>query len=390
VLRDGDAGKIARPSRVQDVMAQRMPRLLLCGLVAIGLASAPSAWGDETSVQDPQGDSVYCGAPTDPCPPELDITSIGSGHSGIGEPPGWLKHTIVLNAPSQSQFPQLEIYITSTTIGRPDFYTVAGQGGLFDANGDRGDGGGITFGSTPDFTTWFVYVDPQRIGNPPAYRWRAILPGETVGPNGPADPAKIHDAAPDAPNLATHSLSRGGGASQPLPAPSIGRTVNVTVRSGVVLVKRPGARSFTRLQGAAQIPIRSFLDTTRGRVGLTSAVNAQGGTQSADFYSGQFQVLQSRTTALTELRLSAALGPCPRASTSRVRRRRLWGRGRGRFRTRGRYGAATVRGTTWLTQDTCSSTQTRVTEGQIAFRDFVRRRTIILRAGQSYTARPRP
>jgi len=46
-------------------------------------------------------------------------------------------------------------------------------------------------------------------------------------------------------------------------------------------------------------------------------------------------------------------------------RRRLWGRGKGRFRTRGRNGTATVRGTTWLTEDLCEGTQTTAREGEI-------------------------
>ena len=79
---------------------------------------------------------------------------------------------------------------------------------------------------------------------------------------------------------------------------------------------------------------------------------------------------------ITTLRLSggsfAALrGQAPgaaRAALARGRRerqarrtrkkppRKLWGDGRGRFRTRGRYGAATVRGTKWLTDDRCDGT----------------------------------
>ena len=50
--------------------------------------------------------------------------------------------------------------------------------------------------------------------------------------------------------------------------------------------------------------------------------------------------------------------------------RRLWGDGRGRFRTRGRYGAATVRGTKWLTLDRCDGTKVRVVRGKVAVRDL--------------------
>ena len=71
------------------------------------------------------------------------------------------------------------------------------------------------------------------------------------------------------------------------------------------------------------------------------------------------------------------------------RTRRLWGSGRGKFRTRGQYSAATVRGTTWLVEDSCHSTTTRVKRGVVKVRDFKRKQTIVLRAGDRYVARKR-
>jgi ferric-dicitrate binding protein FerR (iron transport regulator) len=66
----------------------------------------------------------------------------------------------------------------------------------------------------------------------------------------------------------------------------------------------------------------------------------------------------------------------------------LWGDGSGSFRTRGQYSAATVRGTRWLVQDSCAGTRTRVVRGAVTVRDLVRRKTIVVRAGKSYLARP--
>jgi hypothetical protein len=43
----------------------------------------------------------------------------------------------------------------------------------------------------------------------------------------------------------------------------------------------------------------------------------------------------------------------------------LWGSGKGQFRTKGRYAAATVRGTIWLTADRCDGTFVRVRRGVI-------------------------
>jgi hypothetical protein len=67
----------------------------------------------------------------------------------------------------------------------------------------------------------------------------------------------------------------------------------------------------------------------------------------------------------------------------------LWGSGKGSFRTDGKYSAATVRGTTWLTQDSCTTTLTRVTQGVVEVRDRVKRKTVLIKAGKRYTARAR-
>ena len=68
--------------------------------------------------------------------------------------------------------------------------------------------------------------------------------------------------------------------------------------------------------------------------------------------------------------------------------RHLWGSGKGKFRTKGRYIAATVHGTTWLTEDRCDGTRSFVQEGVIDARYLVKHKTIQLGAGQSYVARP--
>jgi hypothetical protein len=197
------------------------------------------------------------------------------------------------------------------------------------------------------------------------------------------------------------------------PAPVLGQTVNVQVVSGTVRVGvragGAGARAaqkgvqFTPLTEARQIPVGSFLDTKRGRVRLTSAVNSAGKLQSGEFFAGLFQVLQvrrGRQRGLTEARLKgasfsgcAARGRGKRASTSARRRlshrtvRRLGGSAKGRFRTRGRNSAATVRGTVWTMSDRCDGTLTRVRRGKVAVRDFRRKRTIVVRAGKRYLAK---
>jgi CSLREA domain-containing protein len=49
--------------------------------------------------------------------------------------------------------------------------------------------------------------------------------------------------------------------------------------------------------------------------------------------------------------------------------------------TKGKHSAATVVGTEWLVEDRCASTTTRVTQGRVSVRDFVKK-TVIVRVGK--------
>jgi hypothetical protein len=193
----------------------------------------------------------------------------------------------------------------------------------------------------------------------------------------------------------------------PLPPPVAGEVVNVAVERGTVLIKFPPGQAprrqrglvpagndFVRLTDAAQIPVGAVVDTSRGQVGMTSA-GPGGRVDKGSFYSGQFTVRQPGNGRFTDLVLSQPLRCQPNrrrigaAGGRRVRSRRLWGNGRGRFRTRGRNSTATVRGTIWLTKDTCKATTTVVREGTVVVRDLAKRRNVRVRAGQRYVARAR-
>jgi hypothetical protein len=169
-----------------------------------------------------------------------------------------------------------------------------------------------------------------------------------------------------------------------------------------VLVRLRGGR-FAPLGDAQQIPAGSLLDTRRGTVRLTSARDRRGDIQSGDFTGGIFQVAQSGRRAdkgLTELRLKgSSFASCGNrrargsaaeaAGLARRTVRRLRSNATGRFRTRGRNSAATVRGTVWETIDRCDGTLTRVRRGRVSVRDFRRGKTVVVRAGKSYLARAR-
>ena len=133
---------------------------------------------------------------------------------------------------------------------------------------------------------------------------------------------------------------------------------------------------------------------TKGRIALTAVLTPGGKPQTATFYEGIFKLTLGKTT--TDLTLSQPLAKCPKrkhaaqaAAKKKPKTRKLWGDGSGSFRTRGQYSAATVRGTRWLVQDSCAGTLTQVKKGVVSVRDNVRRKTIVLRAGKHYLAKPR-
>ncbi len=63
---------------------------------------------------------------------------------------------------------------------------------------------------------------------------------------------------------------------------------------------------------------------------------------------------------------------------------------KGKFRTKGRYAAATVRGTKWTIADRCDGTLTHDLTDSVVVNDFVRHKTIVLHAGHSYLALAQP
>jgi hypothetical protein len=180
----------------------------------------------------------------------------------------------------------------------------------------------------------------------------------------------------------------------PPPAPELGETVVAGAVAGTVRVKDDSG-TFRALRASQPIPIGSMVDATKGTVRLTAAANTAGATQTAEFYQGSFVITQTRgSTPITQLSLTGKLNcrtkkKAGRATASARKRnvRRLWGDGNGRFRTKGKYGAATVRGTKWLTEDRCRSTLVRVKRGRVSVRDAVKRKTVLVKKGHSYVAR---
>ena len=161
--------------------------------------------------------------------------------------------------------------------------------------------------------------------------------------------------------------------------------------SGTVRIKGKNGK-FRRLRADEAIPLGSTVDATKGRVHIISAAGG-GKTQAGDFYQGAFVITQTRgAKPITQLALSGKLSCAKKASrrrTSAKRKkvRRLWGDGKGRFRTKGRHGAATVKGTKWLTEDRCGRTKVTVKRGTVVVRDFAKRKNKVVKKGHSYVAR---
>ena len=158
--------------------------------------------------------------------------------------------------------------------------------------------------------------------------------------------------------------------SQQLPPPVAGKSVNALFKSGKVKVKLPRTRSFVALTEDRQIPVGTIVDTLKGRVTIVAAADKKGGTATSDFYGGIFKLGQTKgATPITTLDLVEKLS-CQKSgkasAAAKEKKRRLWGDGKGRFRTEGSYSSATVRGTKWLVQDSCTSTLTRVVRGRVA------------------------
>src|SRR5215203_4492308 len=176
--------------------------------------------------------------------------------------------------------------------------------------------------------------------------------------------------------------------------PAPGKIVGVSKVNGTVLIKKKGTSKFVALARPTEIPVGSQVDTTRGTIKLVAGLGG-GRKNSSNFYSGKFLIQQAKKkNAFMILVLQGGnFRSCGRSlsaysthAKSRRPVRRLWGNGKGRFTSKGRYSSATVRGTKWLVQDQCNATLTVVKRGVVQVRDFTRHKTVDVRAGGSYLA----
>jgi hypothetical protein len=290
--------------------------------------------------------------------------------------------------------------------GRPDLAVTSNTAGTVTAL-LRQAGGGFAADGAP-------------LGAPGA---NGVAAGDFNG-DGKPDLAASNDQA-NTLSVFLNTTTPGASAPQPQPtgppAPPVpGKSAVVRVVSGKVFIKYPAGKAppggsstkFAPLTGVVNIPIGSTIDTTKGRIALTTAADTGGKkTQTADFYQGIFQVKQAvpkrkpkkPKALITDLVMKgqisrsqcAPLMGARAATVSAARKKKgpkavlgsLWGNGKGKFRTNGTYSSATVRGTIWLVQDRCEGTLTKVRRGTVQVRDFRRKKTVTVKAGHSYLAR---
>ncbi len=173
------------------------------------------------------------------------------------------------------------------------------------------------------------------------------------------------------------------------PQPEYKQTVVVDELSGTVKVRLKGTNAFVALDAVQDVPMGSEIDARKGVVELASQAKPGAEPQTAKFSEGIFKVTQSGGVTVLTLtdKLSCTTAKKASAAAKKVKKRRLWGDGSGRFQTKGKHSAATVVGTKWLVEDTCTTTLTRVVRGKVKVRDFVKKKTVTVKAGGRYTAR---
>jgi hypothetical protein len=344
-----------------------------------------------------------CGTPS---PISGGANVVGTGECGFAAGGDMLNTNAQLSAvlvPRGGQTDVFELSATSPAINRAGACGGADQRDLLRPQGGLCDSGAFEVDQAPD--TQLVATPPTfafSSSSEPGVRFECRLdrPTRTGTPFACVSPASFADLPPGSYTLVVRAID-GTGNADPTPAaaafviqaprPNAGKSVVVNRVRGTVRVKVPGGR-FVDLSRITEIPDGSVIDTRKGVVVLVFEPRAGAKIQRAKFYDGLFKADQRGR--IMELVLVETLARCRNANdagaAARRKARRLWGDGKGRFRTKGRYSSATVRGTKWLTKDSCAGTLTRVRKGKVAVRDFSKRKTINLKKGQGYLARPKP
>ena len=182
----------------------------------------------------------------------------------------------------------------------------------------------------------------------------------------------------------------------PPPPPVLGKAVNAKPVSGKVFLLVGG--KLVPLTEADQLRSGTVVDTRHGSLQLTTASSEKHKRQTGTFGGAIFKITQVHSGLTTLSLVENALKGAPSfasckakgahaAAVSKKVLQLLHSSAKGKFRTKGRYAAATVRGTKWTIADRCDGTLTHDITDSVVVNDFVRHRTIVLHHGQSYLAK---
>ena len=202
-------------------------------------------------------------------------------------------------------------------------------------------------------------------------------------------------------------------AAPPPPPPTLGLSFNIAPVSGLVLVFIHG--HLVPLTQIQQFGPGVTIDSRHGTFQLITATGGGGPahdaaakgkrtkTQTGQFGGAVVRLRQAKnganrglaTVMMVESAFNVAPGqaicnaPAGDAHAAKISSKTiqlLHASAHGKFATSGRYSAATVRGTVWTVTARCDGTLTHDITDSVVVTDFVRHRTIVLHAGQSYLA----
>ena len=166
------------------------------------------------------------------------------------------------------------------------------------------------------------------------------------------------------------------------------------------LIQLPGSTAFVPANPTQDLPPGSTLDITGDRgISIFNYANRRMTFLGVpDGVLSRFVLVNGLRRPGLPIRIKLTGGNFRKCTTSNSRSfqslakkkkkpvRRLWGTGKGRYETTGRYASATVVGTFWLVADYCDGTLVTVRDGRVIVRDLVKKKTVVVTAGHSYFA----
>ena len=170
----------------------------------------------------------------------------------------------------------------------------------------------------------------------------------------------------------------------------------------VALVQAPGSTGFTAANETQDLPPGTTVDISGSRA--ISILNYSGSRMTflgvPDRVPSRFVLVNGLRRPGKAIRIKLAGGNFSRCSSTgrkfqvhsaetKTKKpvRRLWGTGKGRYQTTGKYASATVRGTFWLVADYCDGTLVQVRTGTVVVHDLAKNKLVVVKGGHSYFAK---